>query len=227
MAKITLTEADQDLLRLLSMKQAGAVLHRLIGKECSLDAEGEQVFLSIQTGVLNREKDAKRKRNLHGNSMEVPRNLHGKSVESHKTAPPFLPPLSSPPTPPVTHPPYNPPTATTTAGAIGLFLDKINPTPSEYCRTELVAFVQDLGNELVERVISYANDNKCGTWPYIRTILRDCKRCGLDSIEAWDKREEERERRKQRGAAANEPARFAAADADETWGIRGTVIGGN
>ena len=225
---MTLTEQDQALLKMLSAKQAGAVIHRLLGVEVSLDKRSETAYLAIENGVNRRGKDRQRKRKQCGNSLENPQKVRGISVESHKSTPPFLPPSSFPPTPPLSSPPYNPPTTTTAASAdeagigevMGLFLDRVNAAPSPLCMDELSAFTKALSAPVVKKAICYAIDKDKTSWSYIKAMLQNYRRNGVTSLEALEQWEESRERSKKHGTAKDSPPNEAKRSADEAWGIR-------
>lgn len=206
MAKLTLTESDQALLRLLSAKQAGAVLHRLLGRDCVLDAGAQEVYQGIALGIEKRAMDAKRKRKILGNSTEIPESFHGVSAECHKITPPFLPPSSFPLTLPLSSPPYNPPTPPPPAGALCADLDavmsliskhfdhKVSPISLEKLRV----YTEDLGAQVVGLAVCTAIDAGVKKWPYVENILSRCQKHGIRSRADWERHEAEREEAKEK-----------------------------
>lgn len=87
-----------------------AIIRRLAALK--IDSEAMSEVLSIIADIQSvsderKAKDRERKRNIHGNSTEIPRNVHGNSTQK---APPSLSPLIPPPHPPPISP-QNPPPA--------------------------------------------------------------------------------------------------------------------
>lgn len=80
-----------------------------------------------------------------------------------------------------------------------LYLDRINPAPSEFCIDLLKSYTEDMGADVVCRAINKAIDSGALNWNYIKTILqswtKDKVKCiaDVDKLEAkagkWEKRD--------------------------------------
>lgn len=79
-----------------------------------------------------------------------------------------------------------------------LFMDRINPTPSQTSLDELKGYVETLSAEVCLRAINKALDGglEKQNWNYIRGILRNLSKQKVRCIADWDRLEAERERRK-------------------------------
>lgn len=79
------------------------------------------------------------------------------------------------------------------AVVMSAYLDKINPTPSQYSLDELKGYVEQMGAECCLRAFDIALDAKKANWQYIRGILRSKLRQGVRCIADWDALEAKRE----------------------------------
>lgn len=70
------------------------------------------------------------------------------------------------------------------ARVMSYYLDKINSSPSSGCITDLRAYTQDLGADVVLHAISRAQDEKKTSWSYIRGILQNYTRAGYRTKDA-------------------------------------------
>jgi len=82
-----------------------------------------------------------------------------------------------------------------------LFMDRINPTPSQTTIEQLKDYVKTLSPEVCLRAINKAIDGGAEkqNWNYIRGILRNLTKQKVQSVADWDRLEAERERRKNAG----------------------------
>lgn len=87
-----------------------------------------------------------------------------------------------------------------------LFMNRINPTPSQMTLDKLKCYVETLSPEVCLRAINKAIDGgvEKQNWNYIQGILRNLTKQKVHSVEEWDRLEAERERRKN-GANRNGP----------------------
>ena len=90
------------------------------------------------------------------------------------------------------------------------YMNRIEPFPSPSCCNELIAYVDDMGQDCCLRAIQIAEDNNARRWSYIRSILRDKHSQGVRNLEQWDALEAKR-----REAAAAMQTRKNAAAAEE------------
>lgn len=84
-------------------------------------------------------------------------------------------------------------------GAVmSLFLNRINPTPSQTSLDELKGYVETLSPEVCLKAINKAIDGgvEKQNWNYIRGILRNLAKQKVRCVADWDRLEAERERRK-------------------------------
>lgn len=84
-------------------------------------------------------------------------------------------------------------------GAVmSLFLNRINPTPSQTSLDELKGYVEALSPEVCLKAINKAIDGGAEkqNWNYIRGILRNLAKQKVRCVADWDRLEAERERRK-------------------------------
>lgn len=79
-----------------------------------------------------------------------------------------------------------------------LFMDRINPTPSQTSLDELKGYVETLSAEVCLKAITKAIDGgvEKQNWNYIHGILRNLTKQRVRSVADWDRLEAERERRK-------------------------------
>lgn len=85
------------------------------------------------------------------------------------------------------------------AAVVSAYAQKINPTPSTACLSELEGFVDALGAELCLKAIDIATDANARDWRYIKVILADWQRQGYKTAEDVDRAEAERRRKKNGG----------------------------
>ena len=97
------------------------------------------------------------------------------------------------------------------AAVMTAYMDRIEPFPSPSCCNELIAYVDDMGQDCCLRAIQIAEDNNARRWSYIRSILRDKHAQGVRNLEQWDALEAKR----QEAAAAMKTRKNAAADAEQ------------
>ena len=212
MPKMTLTEQDQALLLLLPQRKAGAVLHRLMGKPCTLDPAAETAFLDISGRAEERERglrrDRERKRDIKG--RKSPGSPAGNPPESQRRPPPLSSPPPLSPAPPISTPPIIPPASSATApgGEEGLarvmrlYLDRVNPAPSPLCLELLASYADTLSPEVVEAAICEAIDGGKASWAYIKAILRKKQALGVRCAEDLNRMEAERADSRLRGDEA-------------------------
>ena len=84
-------------------------------------------------------------------------------------------------------------------GAVmSLFLNRINPTPSQTSLDELKGYAETLSPEVCLKAINKAIDGGAEkqNWNYIRGILRNLAKQKVRNVADWDRLEAERERRK-------------------------------
>ena len=84
-------------------------------------------------------------------------------------------------------------------GAVmSLFLNRINPTPSQTSLDELKGYVETLSPEVCLKAINKAIDGglEKQNWNYIRGILRNLAKQKVRCVADWDRLEAEREQRK-------------------------------
>lgn len=109
------------------------------------------------------------------------------------------------------------------AKVMTFYMDKINPTPSMTCIEELREFTKDMEADVIIAGISYAIDEKKGTWSYIRGTLRGYRGRGIHTMADLRRSEEEFERAKQRKedtrARSNQKPGGQPADADPIKGF--------
>ena len=72
------------------------------------------------------------------------------------------------------------------------YLNRINPTASQYSLDELKGYAEELGEAVCKRAFDIALDNKATKWPYIRAILRDKQSHGVKCLADWDALEQRR-----------------------------------
>lgn len=95
------------------------------------------------------------------------------------------------------------------ARVMSLYLERIEPMPSRTSIELLKAYVEDLGPDVCVRAIERAIDAGARKWTYISAILKNCEKDGIRSLADWDKRDEERKKRKEgveRNAGTEESA---------------------
>ena len=80
--------------------------------------------------------------------------------------------------------------------AMGFFLDRVNASPSAGAVAELKGYVERLGDAVVLHALGVALDERKTAWSYIRAILRRYEREGLRSVEAVQRSELERMRKR-------------------------------
>lgn len=102
------------------------------------------------------------------------------------------------------------------AAVMTAYMNRIEPFPSPSCCNELIAYVDDMGQDCCLRAIQIAEDNNARRWSYIRSILRDKHAQGVRNLEQWDALEAKRQQaanlmrgRKQAAAAAQAPSEWA------------------
>lgn len=97
------------------------------------------------------------------------------------------------------------------AAVMTAYMNRIEPFPSPSCCNELIAYVDDMGQDCCLRAIQIAEDNNARRWSYIRSILRDKHAQGVRNLEQWDALEAKR----QEAAAAMQTRKNAAAAAEQ------------
>lgn len=97
------------------------------------------------------------------------------------------------------------------AAVMTAYTNRIEPFPSRSCCDELIAYVDDMGQDCCLRAIQIAEDNNARRWSYIRSILRDKHAQGVRNLEQWDALEAKR----QEAAAAMQTRKNAAAAAEQ------------
>ena len=97
------------------------------------------------------------------------------------------------------------------AAVMTAYTNRIEPFPSRSCCDELIAYVDDMGQDCCLRAIQIAEDNNARRWSYIRSILRDKHAHGVRNLEQWDALEAKR----QEAAAAMQTRKNAAAAAEQ------------
>ena len=97
------------------------------------------------------------------------------------------------------------------AAVMTAYTNRIEPFPSRSCCDELIAYVDDMGQDCCLRAIQIAEDNNARRWSYIRSILRDKHAQGVRNLEQWDALEAKR----QEAAAAMKTRKNAAAAAEQ------------
>lgn len=78
------------------------------------------------------------------------------------------------------------------AQVMRVYMDRINPTPSQLCVDELIGFARELGAEVCVHAMSVALDEKKTQWSYIRAILRGYRDDGVRCLADIQAREEKR-----------------------------------
>lgn len=78
------------------------------------------------------------------------------------------------------------------AQVMRVYMDRINPTPSQICVDELTGFARELGAEVCIHAMSVALDEKKTQWSYIRAILRGYRDDGVRCLSDIQAREEKR-----------------------------------
>ena len=78
------------------------------------------------------------------------------------------------------------------AQVMRVYMDRINPTPSQICVDELSGFARELGAEVCIHAMSVALDEKNTKWSYIRAILRGYRDDGVRCLADIQAREEKR-----------------------------------
>ena len=78
------------------------------------------------------------------------------------------------------------------AQVMRVYMDRINPTPSQLCVDELAGFASELGAEVCIHAMSVALDEKKTQWSYIRAILRGYRDDGVRCLADIQAREEKR-----------------------------------
>lgn len=96
------------------------------------------------------------------------------------------------------------------AAVMTAYMNRIEPFPSPSCCNELIAYVDDMGQDCCLRAIQIAEDNNARRWSYIRSILRDKHAQGVRNLEQWDALEAKR----QQAAAVMQGRRNAAPTAE-------------
>ena len=84
------------------------------------------------------------------------------------------------------------------AQVMRVYMDRINPTPSQICVDELTGFARELGAEVCIHAMSVALDEKKTQWSYIRAILRGYRDDGVRCLADIQAREEKRGRNRAR-----------------------------
>ena len=97
------------------------------------------------------------------------------------------------------------------AAVMTAYMNRIEPFPSPSCCNELIAYVDDMGQDCCLRAIQIAEDNNARRWSYIRSILRDKHAQGVRNLEQWDALEAKR----QEAAAVMQTRKNAAAAAEQ------------
>ena len=97
------------------------------------------------------------------------------------------------------------------AAVMEAYMNRIDPFPSRSYCDELIAYVDDMGQDCCLRAIQIAEDNNARRWSYIRSILRDKHAKGVRNLEQWDTLEAKR----QEAAAAMQTRKNAAAAAEQ------------
>jgi len=101
------------------------------------------------------------------------------------------------------------------ARVISLFLNKINPLPSDTCIEELEARTKEMGAEVVCCAIETANDENIRSWKYIQTILQAYHTDGVKTIEDVKRREAARQAQKE-GSRRPRPNQVVAGTIPDT-----------
>lgn len=78
------------------------------------------------------------------------------------------------------------------AQVMRVYMDRINPTPSQLCADELLDFTRELGAEVCVHAMQVALDEKKTQWSYIRAILRGYRDDGVRCLADIQAREEKR-----------------------------------
>lgn len=78
------------------------------------------------------------------------------------------------------------------AQVMRVYMDRINPTPSQICVDELIGFARELGAEVCVHAMSVALDEKKTQWSYIRAILRGYRDDGVRCLADIQAREAKR-----------------------------------
>ena len=97
------------------------------------------------------------------------------------------------------------------AAVMTAYMNRIEPFPSRSCCDEIIAYVDDMGQDCCLRAIQIAEDNNARRWSYIRSILRDKHAQGVRNLEQWDALEAKR----QQAAAFMQTRKNAAAVAEQ------------
>ena len=84
------------------------------------------------------------------------------------------------------------------AQVMRVYMDRINPTPSQLCADELLDFTRELGAEVCVHAMQVALDEKKTQWSYIRAILRGYRDDGVRCLADIQAREEKRGRNRAR-----------------------------
>ena len=78
------------------------------------------------------------------------------------------------------------------AQVMRVYMDRINPTPSQICVDELLDFTRELGAEVCIHAMSVALDEKKTQWSYMRAILRGYRDDGVRCLSDIQAREAKR-----------------------------------
>lgn len=68
----------------------------------------------------------------------------------------------------------------------------MNNNPSSECLENLIKFEKIIGKDLVLKAINIGIDNDAKKWSYIRSIMRNFRNWGLNSLESWERHETQR-----------------------------------
>lgn len=112
-----------------------------------------------------------------------------------------------------------PPTRARERAAISFFLDRINPAPAGTVSQELLAFCDELGDDVVIHALQIAVNDRKTAWSYIKAILQRYKADGLTDLPAVLASETQYEEQKQRRgskASSRSYASSSAAPRDES-----------
>ncbi len=78
------------------------------------------------------------------------------------------------------------------AAVMSGYMNKINPTPSQICITELADYAHELGAEVCLHAMNVALDEKKTTWSYVRAILKGYREDGVKCLADIQRREKQR-----------------------------------
>lgn len=79
------------------------------------------------------------------------------------------------------------------AAVMSVYLDKINPNPSQTSLDELKAYTEAMGSAVCLRAIDAALDAGKANWSYIRAILRNKQSQGVHCLSDWERQEARRQ----------------------------------